>query len=130
MGGPLRVEDLPYRHALSRAWVDAAKASGLPGNDDFNGATQDGVGFYQSTQRRGRRCSTTTAYLRPAVERGNVTVRTGALVTRVLVEGDRAVGVRYLRDGEECEARAGREVLLSGAADDKPIGRVRAVAQP
>ena len=67
VGGPLRVEDLQRRHGLTQAWVDAAIARGLPGNDDFNAGTQDGVGFHQVTQRRGRRCSTADAYLRPAI---------------------------------------------------------------
>jgi choline dehydrogenase len=120
IGGPLRVEHPPYRHVLSRAWVDAAIAYGLPFNEDFNGAEQDGVGFYQLTQRGGRRWSTADAYLRPAMERDNLTVETDALVTRVLIEDGHAVGVRYLREGAELEARAGREVILSGGAVNSP----------
>jgi choline dehydrogenase len=120
IGGPLRVEHPPYRHVLSRAWVDAAIAYGLPFNEDFNGAEQDGVGFYQLTQRGGRRWSTADAYLRPAMERDNLTVETDALVTRALIEDGHAVGVRYLREGAELEARAGREVILSGGAVNSP----------
>jgi choline dehydrogenase len=120
IGGPLRVEHPPYRHVLSCAWVDAAIAYGLPFNEDFNGAEQDGVGFYQLTQRGGRRWSTADAYLRPAMERDNLTVETDALVTRVLIEDGHAVGVRYLREGAELEARAGREVILSGGAVNSP----------
>ena len=120
VGGPLRVEDPRYVHPLSRAWVRAATAAGLAGNDDFNGATQDGAGYYQVTQRDGRRWSAADGYLRPALRRANLTVETGALVTRVLVEGGRAVGVRYRRDGAEREARAGREVILSGGAVNSP----------
>jgi choline dehydrogenase len=100
--------------------VAAATASGLAANDDFNGAAQDGVGFYQATQRAGRRWSTADAYLRPAIERANLTVETDALATGVLIEDGRAVGVRYLRDGAERVARAGREVLLSGGAVNSP----------
>jgi choline dehydrogenase len=120
VGGPLRVEDPRYLHPLSQAWVAAATASGLAANDDFNGAAQDGVGFYQATQRAGRRWSTADAYLRPAIDRANLTVETDALATRVLIEDGRAVGVRYLRDGAERVARAGREVLLCGGAVNSP----------
>jgi choline dehydrogenase len=120
VGGPLGVADLRYGHPLSEAWLDAATSYGLPGNDDFNGAEQDGVGWYQVTQREGRRCSTADAYLRPAMGRDNLTVATGALATRVLIEGGRAVGVRYLHHGTVREARARREVVLSGGAVNSP----------
>jgi choline dehydrogenase len=120
VGGPLRVEDSRYTHPLSHAWVEAATAAGLAASDDFNAATQDGAGFYQATQRDGRRWSTADGYLRPALGRVNLTVEAGALATRVLIEGGRAVGVRYRRDGGEREARAGREVILSGGAVNSP----------
>ena len=81
-GGPLRVEDPRYSHPLSHAWLEAALDSGLPANDDFNGAEQDGAGSLQLTQRRARRWSAADAYLRPAAARPNLTVETGALVTR------------------------------------------------
>jgi choline dehydrogenase len=76
-GGPLRVEDQRYEHPLSRAWLEAAVAAGLAGNEDFNGARQDGAGHYQMTQRGGRRWSAADAYLRPAMARPNLTVETG-----------------------------------------------------
>jgi choline dehydrogenase len=120
VGGPLRVEDPSYRHPLSHAWVAAAIAAGLPGNDDFNGAAQDGAGFYQTTRRGGRRWSTADAYLRPAMARPNLTVETGALATGVVIRDGRAVGVRYRRDGADHQARAGREVLLCGGAVNSP----------
>ncbi len=120
IGGPLRVEDLRYKSPLARAWVESAKAYGLAPNNDFNGAEQEGVGFYQVTQRRGRRCSTADGYLRPAIGRPNLTVLTDALTTKVLVENGRAVGVRYVTAGREEEARAGREVILSGGAVNSP----------
>ncbi|GAA4634874.1 GMC family oxidoreductase N-terminal domain-containing protein [Actinoallomurus vinaceus] len=119
-GGPLRVEDLRYKHPLTRAWVESATAFGLPANNDFNGAEQDGVGFYQVTQRRGRRWSTADAYLARAKERPNLTVFTDALVTRVVIENGRATGVAYLRGGAEQRAAAGREVILSGGAVNSP----------
>lgn len=120
VGGPLGVSDLRYGHPLSQAWLDAATSSGLRANHDFNGAEQDGVGWYQVTQRAGRRCSTADAYLRPAMGRDNLTVTTGALVTKVLIEDGRAVGVRYLHHGTVREARARREVVLSGGAVNSP----------
>jgi choline dehydrogenase len=123
-GGPLRVEDLRYRHEATTAWVEAALAAGLPPNDDFNGRVQDGVGAYQVTQRDGRRWSTADAYLRPAMDRPNLTVETGAVATGVIVEAGRAVGVRYQQHGGgghgEREARAGREVILCGGAINSP----------
>ena len=116
VGGPLRVEDPSYVHPLSHAWVAAARAAGLPGNDDFNGATQDGVGLCQTTQRGGRRWSAADGYLRPAMARANLTVETGALVTGLMIDGQRAVGVRYAGR----EARARREVVLAAGAINTP----------
>ncbi|MBA9007702.1 GMC family oxidoreductase [Thermomonospora cellulosilytica] len=120
VGGPLRVEDLRFKHPLTRAWVESARAYGLPANNDFNGAEMDGVGHYQVTQRRGRRWSAADAYLRPAMDRPNLTVRTDALVTGVVIENGRAVGVRYELHGEQVEARAEAEVVLSGGAINSP----------
>ncbi|GAA2422719.1 GMC family oxidoreductase N-terminal domain-containing protein [Actinomadura vinacea] len=119
-GGPLRVEDLRYKHPLTRAWVQAAKRYGLAANSDFNGPEQDGVGFYQVTHKSGKRWSTAAGYLRPALARPNLTVVTDALVTRVLIENGRATGVRYERRGTRHEARAHGEVILSGGAVNSP----------
>jgi choline dehydrogenase len=118
--GPLHVEDRRYSHELSQAWVDSAIAWGLKPNDDFNGATQDGVGQYQVTCHNGRRWSTADAYLRPALHRSNLTVLTDALAARVAFEGTRAVGVDYLHDGQQHTVRAEREVVLSGGAVNSP----------
>ncbi len=118
--GPLHVEDRRYTHELSHAWVDAAVSWGLKPTDDFNGASQEGAGLYQVTCRGGRRWSAADAYLRPALERSNLTVRTDALVTRVLLEGTRAVGVRYSRYGQETDVRVDGEVILSGGAVNSP----------
>jgi choline dehydrogenase len=120
VGGPLRVEDQRYRHPLNQAWVEAARAYGLAINDDFNAGEQDGAGYLQVMQRRGRRWSTADAYLRPASERDNLTIETDTLVTKVLIEDGRAVGVRYLHDGEQREARVQGEVILSGGAVNSP----------
>nr|WP_242884599.1 GMC family oxidoreductase N-terminal domain-containing protein [Actinomadura litoris] len=120
VGGPLRVEDLRYKHPLTQAWVRSANESGLPANADFNGAEQDGVGFYQVTHKRGRRWSAAAGYLHPIENRPNLTVVTDALATRVLIEGGRATGVRYEVRGETVEARANAEVILSGGAVNSP----------
>ena len=119
-GGPLRVEDQRYEHPLSRAWLEAAVASGLPANNDFNGADQDGVGHYQMTQRGGRRWSVADAYLRPAMARPNLTVETNAHVSHVRFEGDRAAGVRYVRDGTPHQAHATGEVIVAAGAVKTP----------
>jgi choline dehydrogenase len=120
IGGPLHVADLRTVNPLTRAFVDAAAEAGLATNDDFNGPRQEGAGCYQVTQRRGRRCSAATAYLRPAMRRRNLTVRTGVNVAAVLFEGRRAVGVDCVVDGRRRHARAGREVVLCGGAVNSP----------
>ncbi|EMD28828.1 GMC family oxidoreductase [Amycolatopsis azurea] len=118
--GPLNVEDRRFTHELSLAWVDSAVAWGLKRTDDFNGETQEGAGVYQVTCKKGRRWSTADAYLRPALARPNLTVRTHAQATRVVFEGTRAVGVSYLDKGTETTVRATTEVLLSGGAVNSP----------
>jgi choline dehydrogenase len=119
-GGPLSVEDLRFRNPLSEVFVEAGVALGFPRNLDFNGASQEGVGFYQVTQRRGRRCSTASGYLRPARARPNLEIRTRSLVQRLLFAGTRASGVEYLERGEARRAFAEREVLLAAGAIGSP----------
>jgi len=117
--GPLGVQDLSYHNPLSQAFVDAAIASGHPANRDFNGARQEGFGLYQVTQRNGARCSTAAGYLRAARGRANLQVRTGAMVQRVLMSGERATGVDYRHHGRLTRADA-REVILCGGAINSP----------
>jgi choline dehydrogenase-like flavoprotein len=119
-GGPLDVADLISPHPIAAAFVEAAAAAGLPLNPDFNGPEQEGVGFYQVTQRRGRRCSAAVAYLRPAMARPNLTVVTRAHATRVVIERARAIGVEYVRRGRSERAHAASEVILSGGAINSP----------
>ena len=120
--GPLKVIDTPHHHPLSEAFVRAAQETGallnhaIPYNHDFNGERQEGVGFYQVTMAGGERGSTARFYLRAAERRPNVAVRTGALVTRVLMEGRRAAGVAYRARGAEIEVAARREVILTAGA--------------
>jgi choline dehydrogenase len=118
--GPLHVEDRRYTHPLSEAWVESAVAEGFKPTDDFNGAEQEGAGLYQVTCRKGRRWSVDKAYLQPAAGRANLTVRTGALVSRVVLERGRAVGVAYLEGSQERVAYVDREVVLSGGAVNSP----------
>jgi len=118
--GPLHVADLRHVNPLSRVFIDAGTQLGLPRNDDFNGATQPGIGLYQVTQREGARCSAAVAYLRPVLARPNLTVRTGVLVQRVLFDARRAVGVEYVQRGRVQRAHAAREVLLSGGTINSP----------
>ncbi|HEV2783423.1 MAG TPA: GMC family oxidoreductase N-terminal domain-containing protein [Actinophytocola sp.] len=118
--GPLHVEDRRYTHPLSHAWVESATAWGLKPTDDFNGAEQEGAGLYQVTCHKGHRWSTADAYLRPALDRPNLTVLTHALATRVVLDGTTATGVAYLRHGEEHTARADGEVILAGGAVNSP----------
>jgi choline dehydrogenase len=119
-GGPLAVSDLRDQSALARAFIDAAVELGLPRNDDFNGPEQEGAGFYQVTARGGWRCSAATAYLRPARNRPNLMVVTGAEANRLILEGRRAVGVAWRQGGVAREARAAREVILCGGAIASP----------
>jgi choline dehydrogenase len=118
--GPLSVQDLRYKSDLTGAFVAAARSCGVQANDDFNGARQDGVGFYQVTQRGGRRWSAADAYLHPAADRANLTVQTDSLVTGLIIEDGHAVGVRYLRRGVEEVATAESEVILSAGAIGSP----------
>jgi choline dehydrogenase len=114
-GGPLEVGDLE-RHELCDAFIASAAATGIPRNDDFNGATQEGTGYYQATTCRGRRCSTATGYLRPVEKRPNLAVEVNTLVTKVVLEGRKAVGVQI---GDRT-VRATREVILAGGAFNSP----------
>ena len=115
--GPLSVSDKSYGHPLCRAFVEAAQQVGLPHNPDFNGRTQEGVGFYQVTTRRGRRWSAAMAFLRDAEARANLVVMTEARVARILFEGQRASAVE-LENGTRISAR--KEIVLSAGAIATP----------
>jgi choline dehydrogenase len=117
--GPLCVSDVA-QHPICEAFIASATGLGFPRNDDFNGASQDGVGYHQTTTRNGKRCSTAVGYLRPAMQRANLNVVTGALTEKILFEGRRAVGVTFRRRGGLCTACAAREVILCGGAVNSP----------
>jgi choline dehydrogenase len=118
--GPLKVSDIGARHELIEAFIEGAKQTGVPPTDDFNGPSQEGAGYYQLTTWKGWRSSTATGYLRPARRRPNLRVETGAHATQLLVEGSRAVGVRYRQHGQARTARARAEVLLAAGAIQSP----------
>ena len=119
-GGPLSVSDRRDPHPLAEAFFKACASEGLPRNTDFNGARQEGAGYFQTTSRNGMRVSAATAYLKPARRRTNLRIETGAQATRILFDGTRATGIAYRQNGMECEARAGREVILCGGAINSP----------
>ena len=117
--GPLCVSDVA-KHPICQAFIAAALELGLPRNDDFNGASQEGVGCHQTTTRQGRRCSTAVGYLRPAMARSNIRVVTEALTEKVIFDARRAIGVAFRQDGRLVTARAAQEVILCGGAVNSP----------
>jgi choline dehydrogenase len=119
-GGPLCVSDQCETHELCEAFIAAAEQTGIARNDDFNGAHQEGAGYFQTTTRRGRRCSAAVAYLRPARQRPNLRVLTDAPMERVLFDGREAVGVQFQHRGETWCARADGEVILAAGAIASP----------
>ncbi len=118
--GPLTVGTARYKDPLVEACLAAGRSLQFPATPDYNGAQQEGLGRIQQTIRQGRRCSAAEAYLRPALGRPNLVVETGALASRILLEGGRAVGVEYARGGAASVARAEREVILSGGVINSP----------
>jgi len=119
VGGPLSIQNLRYTNPLSAMFIEAAAQAGYARNDDFNGAQQRGFGYYQVTQRNGRRCSSSVAYLWPAMKRRNLTVLTHAQATRIVLTGLCATGVEYRHHGEACSA-SGDQVILAGGAINSP----------
>jgi choline dehydrogenase len=118
--GPLCVSDVPDRHPICEAFMRSAIELGFPRNDDFNGPTQEGVGYHQTTTRNGRRCSTAVGYLRPAMQRVNLQVLTAALTEKIDFEGRRATGVTFRQHGRLVTARARHEIILCGGAVNSP----------
>ena len=118
--GPLGVSNIPDPQPITRAFVQSCQQRGIPYNPDFNGALQEGSGFYQTTTRNYRRCSAAVGYLRPALSRPNLALITGALVLRVVFEGRRAVGVEYLAGDGPQVARAESEVIITSGAIGTP----------
>ena len=119
-GGPLGVSDVRDRHPLAEAFSEAAQQCCYPNNDDFNGVTQEGAGFYQTTTRNGVRSSAAAAYLKPARRRPNLRIVSDALATRVLFEGRRATGAEFQVGGETRWARAAVEVIVAAGTFNSP----------
>ncbi len=119
-GGPLAVSDVCEPHPLCEAFIEAVQQAGFPRNDDFNGPTQEGAGYFQLTARNGRRCSTAVGYLRRARPRANLAVVPHALACRILFDGRRAVGIEYRQGGSTRVAQASGEIVLAGGAFNSP----------
>jgi len=120
VGGPLNVADLRSPNPFAKLFVEAAKEAGLPVNEDFNGAQQEGVGLYQVTQKGGERWNAARAYLHSATGRANLAVYTRAHALRVRFEGRRATGVEIVRAGRKETLAAAREVVLAAGAFQSP----------
>ncbi|TQV75930.1 choline dehydrogenase [Exilibacterium tricleocarpae] len=120
VGGPLNVADLRHQHPLSKAFVAAAVEAGYPFNPDFNGPEQEGVGYFQVTQKDGQRCSAAAAYLHPVMDRPNLTVITKAHTQRILLDGKRARGIEIVHGGQRRTLRADKEVMLCAGAFGSP----------
>ena len=119
--GPMHVTDISaHAHPLCERFIETAQGLGFARNPDLNAPPHEGVGVYPINTHRGRRASSANAFLRPALRRPNLTLRTGAHATRILFEGRRAVGIRYRRGGRETEVRANGEVILAGGAINSP----------
>ena len=118
--GPLKVSDIGAEHELIEAFIAGAGERGVPRSDDFNGALQEGAGYYQLTTSKGWRCSTAKGYLTPARRRSNLRIETEAHATGLVIENGRAVGVRYRRGGAMREARCRAEVLLAAGSIQSP----------
>ncbi|GAB2473756.1 GMC family oxidoreductase N-terminal domain-containing protein [Comamonas humi] len=118
--GELGVSDLRNDHPYCRAWLQAGQEAGFAATDDFNGAHDAGLGAYQLTLRGRWRCSAADAFLHPIAARPNLTIATGALVSRIAIEHGRAVGVEWAQGGERLQGRAGQEVILAAGALQSP----------
>lgn len=118
--GGLIVSDIDWRHPLCEAFVQGAMSLGIPRNDDYNGADQEGVGYYQRVIHRGLRVSSAKAFLTPALRRSNLSVRTDALVSCVEFSDGRAVAVRYSRGGQARRLHARREIVMCCGAINTP----------
>lgn len=119
-GGPIAVSGVRIHRKLCDVFIDAAEEAGIPRNDDFNGAVQEGAGYFQQTCRKGLRCSTAVGYLNPVKNRPNLKIVTRALVQRVLFDGVRAAGVAWTVKGRATQARSSGEVILSAGSIGSP----------
>lgn len=119
-GGPLNVAELRSKKKIGQVFIEAAAELQFPLNDDFNGATQEGVGFYQTTQKNGERWSAAKGYLTPNLDRENLTVLTNSPATKILMEGKKTVGIQFKQEGNLKQIKATREVILCGGTFATP----------
>ncbi len=119
-GGLLNVAPMREHHVICDAWIKAAGAEGFPINKDYNNGHQEGFGYYQVTQKNGKRHSVARAFLDPAKGRKNLHIVTGAMTERVVLEGKKAVGVEYSVGGKKEIANAGREVIVCAGSVSSP----------
>ena len=130
-GGPLNVAHMIEHHEICDAVIEAAAQEGWPANRDYNNGHQEGFGYYQVTQKNGRRWSTARAFLDPARRRANLHVETDAHATGIILDGKRAVGVRYVHAGKPTEARCRGEVLIAAGAVKSPhLLEMSGIGQP
>jgi choline dehydrogenase len=130
-GGPLNVAHMIEHHEICDAVIEAAAAEGWPSNPDYNNGHQEGFGYYQVTQKNGRRWSTARAFLDPARRRPNLHVETEAHATGIILDGKRALGVRYMHAGKPTEARCRAEVLIAAGAVKSPhLLEMSGIGQP
>ena len=120
IGGPLNVTHMYENDELPDAFIEAAEKEGWPRNPDYNNGNQEGFGYFQVTQKDGRRWSTARAFLDPSRKRPNLRIETNAQTTHVILDGTRAVGVAYVQNGQKQEARASGEVILAAGAVQSP----------
>lgn len=118
--GPVAISPIQYKHQLSQLFIDAAKEMGIPETKDFNLDTQLGVGYYHTNQKKGRRCSTSYAYLDPIRGRKNFTIITNAFVTKLLIQDHIAVGVEYLKNNKLHQVKCNSEIVLSAGGIATP----------
>jgi 4-pyridoxate dehydrogenase len=118
--GPLTTQRTRYVDPLVDAYAAAGVRAGFTATDDYNGAQQEGFGPWQMNVRNGRRCSAAAAYLRPVMNRKNLTIRTKALVSQIIFDGIRATGIQYVRDGQRHVAHANREIALAAGVINSP----------
>ncbi len=119
-GGLQHVSDPDERHPIAAAYIAGAESLGIARNHDYNGQTQEGIGYYQRTIRNGRRHHAARAFLRPALKRPNLFLKTHAAVQTLLLDGARVKGVRYLHQGKVCEAVAAKTVIMAAGAINSP----------
>jgi choline dehydrogenase len=119
-GGPLNIADQRSVNPLSFKFIEGAEIAGIERNEDFNGRTQDGAGLFQVTQKGGKRCSAAGAFLKPAMTRPNLTIKTNVHATGLILGKGRVAGVHFVEHGQAAEALADREVILSGGVINSP----------